>query len=97
MAKNYSVDTVYDFVVKIIPWASEEVDGSMNYYAGILKITAKGKNGGAIVPYKNITYLGQAKAQEWTAQEVYSYLDNLCSPLAAKMKDAWKALIDVDL
>jgi len=97
MSKNYSVDSVDSFLVRIIPWASEEVGGSINYYAGILKITARGKNGGAVVPYANTTYLGQAKAQEWTPQEVYNYLDNLCAPLAAKMKDAWKEIIDVDL
>ena len=103
MSKDYTANKVEDFKITIIPWATiEPVDEPVEYYAGRLIINAKGRNGSITVPYNRsdnpdaVEYLGAAKSQKWTEKEVYDYFNNLCSPLANKMKAAWLDLINID-
>ena len=99
MSKEYTATKLENVMMRIVFFDSKDVDHEdPEFYAARLDTFAKleddDKNDlGRII---NQTYLGQAKAQKWTKKEIYDYLNNLCAPLAAKLKKLYEDGIDVD-
>lgn len=102
MSKDYTGEALDNIILRIVIPAQDLGDGDPDqppkYHAGRLDCTATILNGDdkPLKPIQDISYLGTAKSVPWTEPELYQYYNNLCSPLATKLKNLYLDGINVD-
>ena len=101
MSKDYTGAKLDNILLRIvIPWtSSNDVGGTTEYYAGLLKSQARvlGEDGKEVNVVYDQTALGTAKAVPWTKKEIYDYIDGLCPALASKLKNLYLDGINEDI